>query len=108
MRAAAQSVVQDQIDQILTRGPFVPANVPPDVPAVLKAGTTVTKDVPVFVDPETGKQVVSGTLTTTITDSGATWKGNSLSVMKAAVTLNYSQAGRPQTIVMNTLRAPDQ
>jgi len=52
--------------------------------------------------------VVSGTLKTTIIDSGATWKGNSLSVMKAAVTLNYSQAGRPQTIVMNTLRAPDQ
>jgi prepilin-type N-terminal cleavage/methylation domain-containing protein len=108
VRAAAQSVVQDQIDQILTRGPFVPTNVPPDVPAVLKSGTTVTKDVPVFVDPETGKLVVSGTLTTTVADSGAAWKGNSLSIVKAAVTLEYTQAGRAQTIVMNTMRAPDQ
>ena len=48
---------------------------------------------------------MSGTLTTTITDSGATWKGNSLSVMKAAVTLNYSQAGRPQTIVRARLHS---
>ena len=108
VRAAAQSVVQNQIDQILTRGPYVPTNVPPDVPAVLTPGTSVKKDVPVFVDPETGKLVVSGTLTTAIEDSGATAKGTSLYVMKAAVTLQYTLAGRPQKIVMNTLRAPDQ
>ena len=68
VRAAAQSVVQNQIDQIMTRGPYVPTNVPPDIPAVLTNGTT---DVPVFVDPETGTLIVSGTLTTKIEDSGA-------------------------------------
>ena len=108
VRAAAQSVVQNQIDQILTRGPYVPTNVPPDIPPVLKTGTTVTNDVPVFVDPETGKLVVSGTLTTVVQDSGATVKGAPLYVLQAGVTLKYTLGGRPQTVVMNTLRAPDQ
>ena len=108
VRAAAQSVVQNQIDQILTRGPYVPTNTPPDVPAVLKDGTTVTNDVPVFTDPESGKLIVSGVLTTKIQDSGATANGTPLHVVKASVTLNYLHAGKPQAVVMNTLRAPDQ
>lgn len=108
VQAAAQSIVQNQIDQILTRGPYVPTNVPPDIPAVLTAGTTTTKNVPVFVDPETGKLVVSGTLTTEIEDAGATANGTPLRVVKAGVTLNYTLAGRAHTVVMDTLRAPDQ
>jgi type II secretory pathway pseudopilin PulG len=108
VQAAAQSVVQNQIDQILTRGPYVPTNVPPDIPAVLTTGTTVTKDVPVFADPETATLVVSGTLTTKIEDSGATVKGTPLYVLKAAVTLDYTLGGRAQSVTMNTLRAPDQ
>jgi type II secretory pathway pseudopilin PulG len=108
VQAAAQSVVQNQIDQILTRGPYVPTNVPPDIPTVLTSGTTVTKDVPVFVDPETGTLVVSGTLTTKIEDTGANVKGVPLYVVKAAVTLDYTLGGRAQSVTMNTLRAPDQ
>lgn len=106
--AAAQSVVQNQIDQILTRGPYVPTNVPADIPSVLSSGTTVTKDVPVFVDPETNTLIVSGTLTTKIEDSGASVKGTPLYVLKAAVTLDYTLGGRAFSLTMNTLRAPDQ
>lgn len=108
VQAAAHSIVQNQIDQILTRGPYVPTNDPPDVPAVLAPGKTLTKKVPVFIDPQTGALVVSGTLTTVITDSGATASGTQLYVVKAAVTLDYSLAGRTYAVVMNTLRAPDQ
>ena len=106
VRAAAQSIVQNQIDQILTRGPYAPTNVPPDIPAVLKTATT--NDVPVFTDPETGKLLVSGTLKTVIEDSGAKANGAPLHVLKAGVTLDYTLAGRKQTITMNTMRAPDQ
>ena len=106
VRAAAQSIVQNQIDQILTRGPYAPTNVPPDVPAVLKTATT--NNVPVFTDPESGKLVVSGTLKTVIEDSGAKVNGTPLYVVKAGVTLDYTLAGRKQTITMNTMRAPDQ
>jgi type II secretory pathway pseudopilin PulG len=108
VQAAAQSIVQNQIDQILTRGPYVPTNTPPEVPAILKIGTTVTDNVPVFTDPESGSVVVTGQLKTDIQDSGATNAGTSLNVLKAAVTLNYTFAGRGLTVVMDTLRAPDQ
>jgi type II secretory pathway pseudopilin PulG len=108
VQAAAQSIVQNQIDQILTRGPYVPTNVPPDVPAILKMGKTVISNVPVFTDPESGDVVVKGTLTTDIEDSLATRDGTPLYVLKAAVTLNYTFASRALTVTMNTLRAPDQ
>jgi type II secretory pathway pseudopilin PulG len=108
VQAAAQSIVENQIDQILTRGPYVPTNVPPDIPPVLTSGTTTANNVPVFVDPETGNLIVSGTLTTTIQDSGAAANGSPLYVVKAAVTLDYTLAGRAHKVVMNTLRAPDQ
>ena len=106
VRAAAQSIVQNQIDQILTRGPYAPTNVPPDIPAVLKS--TTRNDVPVFTDPESGKLLVSGTLKTVVEDSGAKANGAPLYVLKAGVTLDYTLAGRKQTITMNTMRAPDQ
>ena len=108
VQAAAQSIVQNQIDQILTRGPYVPTNIPPDIPAILKTGTTVTNNVPVFTDPESGDVQVKGTLTTAIQDSGATNGGTPLYVLKAAATLNYTFAGRGLTVTMDTLRAPDQ
>ena len=107
IQAAATAVVQHQVDQILTRGPYVPTNVPPDRPAVLTNGVTVA-NVPVFTDPETGNVLVSGTLTTTIADSGATCNGAPLYVLKAAVILNYTFAGKGFTVAMDTLRAPDQ
>jgi type II secretory pathway pseudopilin PulG len=108
VQAAAQSLVQNQIDQILTRGPYVPTNTPPEIPTILKTGMTVTNNVPVFADPESGNVVVTGTLTTNIQDSGATNNGVPLNVLKAAVTLNYTFAGRGLTVAMDTLRAPDQ
>ena len=108
IQAAAASIVQYQIDQILTRGPYVPTNVPPDIPAILTTGTTVTNNIPVFTDPENGNILVTGTLSTAIQDSGAANKGTPLYVLKAAVSLRYVFAGKTFTVAMDTLRAPDQ
>ena len=58
--------------------------------------------------PESGSVVVTGKLTTDIQDSGASNNGTPLNVLKVAVTLNYTLAGRGLSVVMNTLRAPDQ
>ena len=63
---------------------------------------------PVFVDPENGSVLVAGTLTTTIQDSGAIYKTTPLYVLKAAVSLKYTFAGKAFTVAMDTLRAPDQ
>ena len=108
IQAAAAAVVQNQIDQILTRGPYVPTNSPPDIPSILTTGKTVTNNVPVFVDPENGNVLIAGTLTTTIQDTGATYKATPLYVLKAAVNLTYTFAGKNSTVAMDTLRAPDQ
>jgi type II secretory pathway pseudopilin PulG len=108
VQAAAASIVQFQIDQVLTRGPYLPTNVPPDIPAILTAGTTVSNNVSVFTDPENGNILVTGTLSTTIQDSGATNNGTPLYVLKAAVNLKYVFAGKTFTVAMDTLRAPDQ
>ena len=108
VQAAAAAVVQYQIDQILTRGPYAPNNVPPDIPPVLTTGTTVANNVPVFIDPENGNVLVAGTLTTKIQNSGATYKTTPLYVLQAAVSLQYTFAGKTFTVAMDTLRAPDQ
>jgi len=108
VQAAAQSIVLNQIDQILTKGPYVPTNSPPDIPTILTSGTTVSNNLPIFTDPENGNTVVKGTLTTIITDTGTTSSGAPLYVLKASVTLNYSFCGRAQSVAMDTLRAPDQ
>ena len=108
VQAAAQSIVQNQIDQILTAGPYVPTNAPPDIPTILTMGPTVTNNVPVFTDPESTSTLVTGTLTVNIQDSGAKNGVTPLYVLQAAVTLNYTFRGRPFTVAMNTLRAPDQ
>lgn len=106
VQTAAQSIVQNQIDQILNKGPYVPTNVPPDIPAVLKSAPAT--NVPIFTDSETGTLAVSGTLTTVVQDTGANVNGTPLYVLKASVTLDYSLGGRSHKVVMNTLRAPDQ
>ena len=107
VQAAAESIVQNQIDQILTRGPYVPTNTPPDIPTILNSGTTVINNLPVFTDPESGNLVVMGKLTTVIQDTGAKSNGITLYVLKAAVTLDFTFRAKPYTIAMDTLRAPD-
>jgi type II secretory pathway pseudopilin PulG len=105
VHAAAESIVQNQIDQILTRGPYIPTNTPPDIPTILTNGPPV--DLPVFTDPESGNPLVTGTLTTVIQDTGAKSNGITLYVLKAAVTLDFTFRAKKYTIAMDTLRAPD-
>src|ERR1700730_16785886 len=66
----AQTAAQNQIDQILSKEPFDPVN--SKIPAVLTLGTTTTPNVFVYQDPVSGNVVVTGAMTTTVTDLGAT------------------------------------
>src|SRR5881392_2445195 len=74
----AQTCAQNQIDLILSKGPFDPTR--SKVPSVLGgqvlasgASTTVTTpNVFVYTDPVSGNAVVTGTLTTTVTNPGFT------------------------------------
>src|SRR5919201_5458721 len=74
----AQTCAQNQIDLILSKGPFDPAN--NKVPSVLGGQvlaanaltTTTTPNVFIYQDPVSGQVVVTGTMTTTITNPGTT------------------------------------
>lgn len=120
----AQAVAQNQIDLILSRGPFNITSVPQRVPDELKldsqrspAGPLVTPNVFVYTDPVTGKVVVTGSMTTSITDAnafmafptptpGAT--PTPLNVRRATVTVSYTFRNKNYNIIMETLRTADQ
>src|SRR5437762_10973644 len=88
----AQTCAQNQIDLILSKEPFDITN--NKIPTVLALGTTTTPNVFIYKDPVSGNVVVTGTMTTTVTDTGATmnFTGTSinLNVRRATVTVSYT------------------
>ena len=106
----AQSAAQNQIDQILSKEPFDPVR--SKIPTVLTVGTTTTPNVFVYQDPVTGSSVVSGTMTTTITDTGATMtfagSTKNLNIYRATVTISYTYRGKTYNVSMDTARTGDQ
>src|SRR5438045_5860373 len=86
----AQTAAQNQIDLILSKEPFDPTK--SKIPTVLTLGTTTTPNVFVYKDPVSGNVVVTGTMTTTVTDTGATMtfagSTTALNTSRAAVTVS--------------------
>jgi prepilin-type N-terminal cleavage/methylation domain-containing protein len=105
----AQSIAQNQIDLILSKGPFDPAS--NKIPSVLQLGTTTTPNVFVYRDPVSGEVTVVGTMATTITDSGftMTYAGstNNLYIRKATVTVSYRYRNTDYSVSMDTFRTAD-
>ena len=106
----AQTAAQNQIDLILSKEPFDPVN--NKIPTVLTVGTTTTPNVFVYKDPVSGNVVVTGTMTTTITDTGATMTfagvTKNLNTYRATVTVNYTYRNKTYTVSMDTMRTGDQ
>jgi prepilin-type N-terminal cleavage/methylation domain-containing protein len=106
----AQTAAQNQIDLILSKGPFDP--VKNKIPTVLTLGTTTTPNVFIYKDPVSGNVVVTGTMTTTITDLGTsmTFAGSTtnLNTYRATVTVSYTYRGKAYNVSMDTMRTGDQ
>ena len=106
----AQTAAQNQIDLILSKEPFDPTK--SKIPSVLTLGTTTTPNVFVYKDPVTGNAVVTGTMTTTVTDTGATmtYAGSTtaLNIYRATVTVSYSYRNKNYSVSMDTMRTGDQ
>jgi hypothetical protein len=105
----AQAICQNQVDMILSKGPFdLRTN---RVPAVLQLGTTVTPNVFVYRDPVSGNVIVTGTMTTTITDAGLQMpyanSTTNLNVRRATVTVAYTLRNTPYAVTMDTMRTTD-
>ena len=105
----AQTCAQNQIDLILSKEPFDIAN--NKIPSVLALGTTTTPNVFIYKDPVSGKVVVTGTMTTTVTDMASTMAfagaTNNLNIRRATVTVSYTFRGKNYTVSLDTLRTAD-
>src|SRR2546423_12084281 len=108
----AQAVCQNQIDLILSKEPFDVTTNPQKIPSVLPLGPTTTPNVFIYQDPVSGKVVVSGTMTPTVTDVGSTmsFAGTTanLNVRRATVTVSYTLHNRDYSVSMDTIRTADQ
>ena len=106
----AQSAAQNQIDLILSKEPFDPTK--GKIPSALTLGTTTTPNVFVYKDPVSNNTVVTGTMTTTVTDTGATmtYTGSTtaLNIYRATVTVTYTYRNKTYTVSMDTMRTGDQ
>ena len=76
------------------------------------AGTPLQKEAFIYTDPTSGKVIVTGTLTATITDTGMTMdfinSGTKLNTRRATVAVRYDFRGRSYNVTMDTLRTADQ
>ena len=110
----ACAAVMNQIDLIQSDSPFNPQKTNQDgtaqIPPELQPGTQTQNNVPVYQDPSTGA-VVSGTMTTTVTDISSTYSQSgqtfTLTTYRAVVTLTYTYLNRSYSFSMTTLRTSD-
>ena len=114
----AQTAAQNQIDLILSKEPFDPTK--SKVPSVLGgavlasgASTTITTpNVFIYKDPVSGNVVVSGTMTTTVTNPGTsmTFAGatTDLNAWRATVAVTYTYRNTNYSVSMDTMRTADQ
>jgi prepilin-type N-terminal cleavage/methylation domain-containing protein len=75
------------------------------------AGAPVKKQAFIYQDPVSGTVLVTGELTSTITDTASTMtfiNTTNLNTRKAKVTITYNFRGRDYTVSMDTLRTADQ
>ena len=106
----ASTALQNQIDLILSDGPFNPQKVnsdgTPQIPPELTLGTHVLTNVPIYREPTSGI-VVAGTLTTTVTDMSAVLNGITLPIYRADVRVTYTYRNKSYSFTRSTLRASD-
>jgi type II secretory pathway pseudopilin PulG len=110
----AYTAVMNQIDLIQSDSPFNPQKTNTDgsaqIPPELQLGTHTQNNISVYQDPKTGV-IVSGTLTTTVSDVSSTYSNGSttfpLTMYKAVVTLTYTYMNRNYSFSMSTIRTSD-
>ena len=112
--SGACTAVTNQIDLIQSDSPFNPQKRNPDgtaqIPPELQLGTQTQQNVPVYQDSTTGI-LVTGTLTTTVSDISSTYTQGGqtlpLTTYQAVVTLTYTYLNRNYSFSMSTIRTSD-
>jgi type II secretory pathway pseudopilin PulG len=102
---------EQQIDAILTAGPFDLTTNPQQIPTALTLGSTQTNGVLVYKDPVTGQTIVTGIMITTITNTNTTQTvgtSTDLNIVRATVKINWTFRGYPYSVALDTMRTGNQ
>lgn len=114
-----------ELDKLVLSGVTFPSTAPTSTPATTSAyypyypyyrdgsnPNSIKKQAFIYQDPVTGTVLVTGTLTCTVIDVGATMTfvgtTKNLNIRKATVTVNYTFRGTPYVVSLDTLRTADQ
>ncbi len=111
----AQVAAQNQIDLIMSKGPFNPQlNQVPTVlggPKPLPTGgvTTITENnIPIYSDPSpTNPRSINGQRVTVVTDMNQPASGRTLNMYSATVTVSFTYRGKTHQVQLNAIRAAD-
>jgi type II secretory pathway pseudopilin PulG len=110
LRTGAGTAAQGQIDLFLSEMPFNPqkGQIPPSaVLGTQTRGSASNPTVPIYTDPKAGGGSVLGWMTTTVTDTSATYSGVALNMYRATVTVFYTYRGKTYRVAIDTVRASD-
>lgn len=106
----AAAILQNQVDLILSDGPFNPQKTnedgTPQIPPELTLGTHVVYNAAIYREPNTGI-IVSGTLTTIVTDISQTSSGMTMTMYQANMSVSYVYRGVNYSASRSTIRASD-
>lgn len=106
----AAAILQNQVDLILSDGPFNPNKTnedgTPQIPPELTVGSHVINNTPIYREPTTGV-IVSGTLTTTITDITQVFSGMTMTMYQANLSVSYFYRGVIYSASRSTIRTSD-
>jgi type II secretory pathway pseudopilin PulG len=112
LQSEAIAKAEQQIDAVLTKGPFDPTANPPLIPTALTLGTTQQNGVLIYKDPITNQITVTGTMTTDVFDTGLTGTvgttATNLNIWRATVTVAWTFRGRPYSVSLDTMRTGNQ
>jgi prepilin-type N-terminal cleavage/methylation domain-containing protein len=113
-----------EIDALAVSGVTFPTAPPTATPATTSSyypyypyfrsgsGQPVSKQAFIYQDPVNGQVIVTGTLTTTVADTGVTQAflgtTSNLNIRKATATVSYSFRNKDYIVAMDTLRTADQ
>jgi prepilin-type N-terminal cleavage/methylation domain-containing protein len=123
-RIPVEVMTTAEIDALGASGVTFPTSPPSSPPSVSNAyypyypyyrsgaSQPILKQAFIYQDPVSGQVIVTGTLVTTITDTGSTMTlagaTQNLNVRRATATVTYSFRNKNYTVAMDTLRTADQ
>lgn len=106
----AETAAQNQIDLILTDGPFNPQNNPPQIPSSLTLGTSAPQTVTLYSEPagaDGQTHTVSGQMVTTVASNNVVVQAQSLNLYSATVVVTYTYRSKAYRVQLNAIRASD-